>query len=147
GFYFEQSRPTSDVNLKPVQADPSPPPERAYQTPAPQSQPIPTPSRRVKVPVEASEPLEPAAQKSPAPDPRVDVTWRESTQELLQLFAGLSQQERAILGIAVLSTGMDIYAARVRIMNTGNVPVTISPDNIRIHFGAENTAAMTMDHP
>ena len=153
GFYFEQSKSTTDnvSNASPPQGNAVPLPEVARQTSVAQAQAAPRLSRPVSAPVEAaSEPPEQPAPKAATPEQpirRVDVTWRESTGELQQLFAGLSQQEQAILGLAVLSTGMDIYAVRVRITNTGNAPVTISPENVRIHFGVENTAAATMDHP
>ena len=52
-----------------------------------------------------------------------------------------------MIGFAALSTGIDIYAARVRFLNTGNVPVTISPDYIRIHYGSEQTTVSTVEHP
>ena len=149
GFYFQYGSTTGN----------SPPPlpsasaAAAQDTPVPPPQLIPKPSARANAPADPPpEPVKRLAEKSSAaaeqPARRLDVTWREATLELQQLFTGgLSQQEQAILGMALLSTGMDIYAARVHITNTGSVPVAISPENIRIHVGGENTAATTMEHP
>jgi hypothetical protein len=144
GFYFQYGSTTG--NSPPL---PSAAAAAAQDTPVALPQPVPKPSARVSPP--ADPPPEPVKRPAAAAEQavgRLDVTWREATPELQQVLAGgLTQQQQSLLGLAVLTTGMDIYAVRVRLTNTGNVPVTISPESIRIHFGAENTAATTMEHP
>src|SRR5207245_9634023 len=67
----------------------------------------------------------------------------DGTAELEQIFAQ-SPQELALLRVAALSTGVDIYAFRVKITNTGHEPVMISPEKIGIHYGLETVPATTM---
>ena len=50
------------------------------------------------------------------PAARLSVSWHESTPELIQVVQAMSPQDQAILGFAVLSTGLDIYAVRVSIV-------------------------------
>jgi len=78
---------------------------------------------------------------------RLNVVGQDATNELQVLAAQLSNEEKMALGFAVLLTGSDIYAARVRIANTGPVPVRVFPGNIRIHCGQGATEVTTLDHP
>ncbi len=70
---------------------------------------------------------------------RIRVTWKDGTPELQAMASRLSPEQLALLGVGALFTGMDIYGARVRIENTGGVPVHVSPDNVVIHLGAQST--------
>jgi len=83
--------------------------------------------------------------RSEVPVRRVNVGWRDGTSELQRITAELGPAERLVLGLAALAGGQDIYAARVTIANTGNLPVSISPQNIRIHLGQESTGVTTWD--
>ncbi len=75
------------------------------------------------------------------------VSARDGTGELQQLLAGLTEGEALALGLSVILTGTDIYAARVRITNTGTVPIRVYPENILVHFGAEYAVVTTINHP
>lgn len=78
---------------------------------------------------------------------RIQVTGTDGTPELQRLVATLSDVEIAALGIGALLSGTDIYAARVKIANTGNVPVPITPENLAVHFGTETARTYSAEHP
>lgn len=78
---------------------------------------------------------------------RLNVSGHDGTGELQQLAAGMTQGEALALGLGVILTGTDTYAARIRITNTGTVPVRVYPENILIHFGAESAVVTTISHP
>jgi len=83
--------------------------------------------------------------RSEVPVRQVNVVWKDGTADLQRIAAEMAPAESLVLGLAALAAGQDIYAARVRIINTGNVPVSISPQNIRIHLGQEWTSVTTWD--
>ena len=89
---------------------------------------------------------------APSPSPvariaRIDVKWRDATSELMQVvLPALTDEQKAALGISVLMTGMDDYASKVTITNTGNVPVKVFPQNILMYFGDESATVTTLDH-
>jgi hypothetical protein len=85
--------------------------------------------------------------RTPEPAARLNVSWRESTQELIRVLDAIPPEEKLNLSYAVILTGVDIYGAHVRFANTGSVPVMISPDHIRIHYGYEQAIVSTIDHP
>lgn len=88
-----------------------------------------------------------AGQAAPAQSrSSLNVTGRDGTAELQQLAANMSEQEALALGLNVLFTGTDIYAARVKIANTGNVPIRVYPENLRVHFGGETAGVSTVSH-
>jgi len=78
---------------------------------------------------------------------RLNVSGRDGTGELQQLAAGMTQGEALALGLGVILTGTDTYAARIRVTNTGTVPVRVFPENILVHFGAESAVVTTVNHP
>lgn len=78
---------------------------------------------------------------------RLNVMWWNGTTELQQLVLSMSDQQRALLGLSVLMTGDDWYAAKVRIGNTGNVPVNVYPENITLQYGGAATGVTTFDNP
>lgn len=81
------------------------------------------------------------------PVARLNVTGTDGTAELQQLAAGITPDEATALGRGVAPTGVDAYAARVRIANTGTVPVRVFPENIAVHYGGESAGATTVPHP
>jgi hypothetical protein len=105
--------------------------------------PLPT----VGLPPSSPEPGGPSAAAPLAARPRLRVTGRDATPELVELCQGMTPQEALALGLGVALTGTDTYAARVRIANTGNVPVQVFPENVRIHFGGEAVGVTTVNHP
>jgi len=40
---------------------------------------------------------------------------------------------------------MDIYGARVSLTNSGNVPIRVYPENLRVHFGGETAGVYTIN--
>ena len=68
----------------------------------------------------------------------VNLQWTDATSELIVMVQNMPPEQQAALGIAALASGSDIYAARVMLHNTGSLPVTIDPANLRIHFGNES---------
>ena len=68
----------------------------------------------------------------------VNLQWTDATSELIVIVQNMPPEQQAALGIAALASGSDIYAARVMLHNTGSLPVTIDPANLRIHFGNES---------
>ena len=89
----------------------------------------------------------PPVAPGPAARPQLRVTGRDATPELLELARGLTPEETLALGLGVVLTGTDTYAARVRIANTGNVPIRVFPENLRIHFGGDAAGVTTVNHP
>lgn len=80
---------------------------------------------------------------------RLQVQWRDATDELKPLFDAMLPAEKAafaIRGAAMLWDGKDIYAMRVKLTNTGTVPVRIDPQNIRINVRGDSIAVETIDH-
>jgi hypothetical protein len=78
---------------------------------------------------------------------RLAVSGRDGTPELIQFANGLTDNERLALGLNVLLTGVDTYAARIQITNTGNVPVRVYPENLSIHFGGDSVGVTSISHP
>ena len=74
---------------------------------------------------------------------KINVSGREATEELQPLVARLTDEQKVAFGVAALMTDSDIYAARVRITNTGDVPVRVFPENLRIHYGQASTGITT----
>lgn len=76
---------------------------------------------------------------------RINLRWSDGTPQLYPLMQNYTEEQRALLGFSALVSGVDIYAANIRLTNTGNIPVRVSPGNIRIHFGGEVTPVYTMN--
>jgi uncharacterized protein DUF4339 len=81
------------------------------------------------------------------PTARLHISGHDATSELQGFVAGLSAEQRALLGFAALATGNDIYAAEIRITNTGSLPIHVFPENLTIHYGTDATTVSTYDHP
>lgn len=84
---------------------------------------------------------------SAAQTARLRVAGRDATGELQAFVETLSGEQKALLGLAALATGDDIYAAEITISNTGASPVRVYPQNITIHYGREAATITTSDHP
>ncbi len=88
----------------------------------------------------------PPAQQRVPDVARLRVSGRDGTGELQQIVGSLTDAEVLALGLGVLLTGVDIYAVRVRLTNTGNVPIRVYPENIGVHFGGESARVTTVNH-
>jgi hypothetical protein len=76
----------------------------------------------------------PATVSRPADEERtVRVEWRPALEELKAFVPSLSDQEKMAL-FSNLMSGQDVYAVNVRITNTGNAPVAVSPTKIRLTY-------------
>lgn len=89
----------------------------------------------------------PPAYAPPVSVARLNVAGNDGTAELQQLAAGMTRGEAIALGLGVVLTGVDTYAARIRITNTGTVPVRVYPENLAVHFGSEAAGVTTINHP
>ncbi len=97
-------------------------------------------------------PVAAAIRPAPSPLPRVGIarlnaTGVDGTAELRRLCGGLTQIDVIALGLDIALTGKDTYAARVRLTNTGTVPVRVRPERPTVHFGGRAAAVTTIDHP
>lgn len=81
------------------------------------------------------------------PVARLHVSGRDATGELQSFVASLPDEQKALLGLAALATGDDIYAAEITLVNRGALPVRIYPENLTIHYGNDSTAVTTYNHP
>lgn len=74
---------------------------------------------------------------------RLDFSWR--TAHNLELVAVginfiLTAQTSDVIALGLLlASGHDVYLARVRLHNTGNVPLRIYPQNINVYYGNKST--------
>lgn len=73
-----------------------------------------------------------------AASPKLTLSWQDATLELAPIAARMTTEERAALGLTTLATGVDIYAVRVAVRNSGAVPVYFEPGYLAIHFGQES---------
>ena len=78
---------------------------------------------------------------------RLHVVWEDGTPELLAMASELTQEQAVALGLFTLATKSDFYAARVRITNTGDLPVRVYPQNILIRLGNDSTGVITANDP
>jgi hypothetical protein len=78
---------------------------------------------------------------------RINVSAADGTAALQALAARLSPAEIQALALGVLLTGVDTYGIKVRISNTGTVPIRVFPGNLRVHFGDETVGVTTVNHP
>jgi hypothetical protein len=92
-------------------------------------------------------PAGPPVPPAPVARPRLHVTGQDATLELIQFTRGMSPEEAVALGLGVLLTGTDTYAVRVRVTNTGNAPVRVFPENLRVHYGGDAVGVTTVGHP
>lgn len=78
---------------------------------------------------------------------RLNVTGRDATLEMHNSVTFLSPEEKFLLGEEVLRTGIDTYAASIRMTNTGTVPIRVFPQNLSVHFGGESAIVTVVNHP
>lgn len=91
----------------------------------------------------------PAGNPLPGAGPvgRLHVHGRDATAELQQFVTLLSFEEKLALGDEVVRTGLDTYAASIRLHNTGTIPLRVSVQNLRVHFGGELATVTAPFHP
>ncbi len=107
--------------------------------------PEPAPPRTSPI-VVPPEPFRPEPEPTTASVRRLDISWRDGTAELAPIVAQSSPAELASLSV-MMAAGVDIFAFRVKITNTGSQPLVISPENIQVHYGTEKVGVTSMDHP
>lgn len=84
---------------------------------------------------------------APAALARINVTAADGTAALQSLAAQLPPAQARALGLSVLLTGVDVYGIKVRVSNTGTVPIRVFPGNLRVHYGREAVGVTTANHP
>ncbi len=73
----------------------------------------------------------------------IRVTGHDGTPELQEMMGEPIWEQITQLRVRVMVSGMDVFAAKVRIENIGHVPVRVSPDNLYIHLGAQSTGVIS----
>lgn len=63
--------------------------------------------------------------------------WAVSPQDMQWLMQNVSDEERAGAFLNALSTGTDVYAARVQLSNTGGQSLQFDPRHLRFQLGNE----------
>lgn len=79
---------------------------------------------------------------------RLNLAAEDGTAELQLLFGlwALTEADFATYGIPVATSGTDLFAAKIRIDNTGDVPVRVYPQNIRVHYAHHTAGVSTIAH-
>lgn len=96
---------------------------------------------------DSAPPALPPYRTLPTQRARINLSATDGTASLQALAARLPPAQLQALGLGVLLTGVDIYGIRVRISNSGTVPVRVFPGNLRVHFGDETVGVTTANHP
>jgi len=81
---------------------------------------------------------------------RLNLRWDVDGNAMQSLLAQLplTDEHKTGLFVNALATGMDVYAARVTITNTGNSPVSFLPGRIRVRDGSGgDLVAQSLDRP
>ncbi len=106
--------------------------------------PLRLPALKVDAPTVQGPTLAPPA--PPLPNPVVELSWVEATNEFIaRIEPELTDQDRQRLGLAVLLSNSDLYTAKVTLVNRGNIPLRLFPENIRIHYGTDSAIVSTID--
>ncbi len=78
---------------------------------------------------------------------RLNFSWRIAPTDLaavaINLIMTAKTPDLAALVLLLLS-GQDLYVVRVRIHNTGNVPLRVYPQNIKVYYGNKYTSAIAI---
>lgn len=79
---------------------------------------------------------------------RLNLTSEDGTAELQLLFGlwALTEADFATYGIPMATSGTDLFAAKIRIDNTGDVPVRVYPQNTRVHYAQHTAVVSTIAH-
>lgn len=74
----------------------------------------------------------------------LDISGVDATPELGVIISRMNDEQKLAIGLYNATTGLDFYAARVRISNGGDRPAFINPKNIRLHLDGETVGAVPM---
>lgn len=89
----------------------------------------------------------PNAQGNPASAPPMTISGEDATDELIRMMAEMTKEQQAAIGLHYLTTGQDFYGARIRITNRGNVPITVRPENVRLHLQGDTVGVSSSRDP
>jgi hypothetical protein len=73
---------------------------------------------------------------------RLNFSWRTAPLELAVVateFIVKGKTSNFIALAVLLASGHDVYVARVTLHNTGNVPLRVYPQNIKVYYGNKST--------
>ena len=70
-----------------------------------------------------------------------------TAHELQEMVTRLSPEAKLDLGLDVLRTGIDSYAASVRLTNTGIVPILVVPQKFAVHYLDESAVPAPVANP
>lgn len=76
---------------------------------------------------------------------RLNFSWRTAPLEMTVLVLELIMKGKVsdyIILQQLLRSGYDIYVVRVRLSNTGNVPLRVHPQNIKAYYGNKYTSVI-----
>ena len=92
---------------------------------------------------------EPDTQPQPAPvaAASLQLSWAVSPQDMQWLIHNISDEERTGAFLNALSTGTDVYAARVQLSNTGGRALQFDPSYLRFMVGNENLQSDLLQMP
>lgn len=76
--------------------------------------------------------------------PLLEISGVDATPELGVIISRMNDEQKLAIGLYNATTGLDFYAARVRISNSGDQAVFITPNNIRLHLDGETVGAVPM---
>jgi hypothetical protein len=91
----------------------------------------------------SSDPSDEFTQVAPI-GPILEINGVDATPELILIVSRMTNEQKFAIGLYNATTGLDFYAARVRIYNGGDQPAFIAPKNIRLHLDGETVGAVPM---
>jgi hypothetical protein len=77
----------------------------------------------------------------------IDISGVDATPELGRIVAQMNNEQKLAIGFYNAATGLDFYAARVRVSNSGDQAYFITPKNIRLHLYGESVGVVPMKDP
>lgn len=89
----------------------------------------------------------PDAQPAPVAAASLQLGWAVSPQDMQWLIHNISDEERTGAFLNALSTGTDVYAARVQLSNTGGRALQFDPSYLRFMLGNENLQSDLLQMP
>lgn len=94
-----------------------------------------------------AQPQEEDEGQSPPPAASLQLGWAVSPQDMQWLIQNISDEERTGAFLNALSTGTDVYAARVQLSNTGGQALQFDPRQLRFMLGNESLQSDLLQMP
>ena len=71
----------------------------------------------------------------------------DATEELIRMMAEMTEEQQTAIGLHFLTTGQDLYGARIRITNRSNAAIWVRPENVRLHLEGESVGVSSSRDP